>query len=266
MSKRFFEGAQHAARYAVTRPTYPPELMTKIINFLSMKYKNVFDYAADIGCGSGQSTELLSPYFQKVYGYDVSENQLKEAKKKNKLSNIEYKVSSNNAIPHENKSLCLITAAQAAHWFDLKEFYSEVHRTLKPMGVLAVYGYAFPQIVGKDYSQVNETFQNFYQKVRPYFPPDRIHIDNKYANIILPYEEKIRDETVRIHYDWNLDRLLAYVTSWSGYIRYMEKYPNKDILSDLRQDLLKMMKTKDENNILKMEFPTFILLGRKTTE
>ncbi|CAF1381120.1 unnamed protein product, partial [Adineta steineri] len=129
MSKRFFEGAQHAARYAVTRPTYPPELMTKIINFLSMKYKNVFDYAADIGCGSGQSTELLSPYFQKVYGYDVSENQLKEAKKKNKLSNIEYKVSSNNAIPHENKSLCLITAAQAAHWFDLKEFYSEVHRT-----------------------------------------------------------------------------------------------------------------------------------------
>jgi hypothetical protein len=37
MSKRFFEGAQHAARYALTRPSYPPELMQKIITFLSMK-------------------------------------------------------------------------------------------------------------------------------------------------------------------------------------------------------------------------------------
>jgi hypothetical protein len=37
MSKRFFEGAQHAARYALTRPTYPPELMKKIIDFLAIK-------------------------------------------------------------------------------------------------------------------------------------------------------------------------------------------------------------------------------------
>ena len=37
MSKRFFEGAQHATRYALTRPTYPPELMQKIIGFLGAK-------------------------------------------------------------------------------------------------------------------------------------------------------------------------------------------------------------------------------------
>jgi hypothetical protein len=37
MSKRFFEGAQHATRYALTRPTYPPELMQKIIAFLGIK-------------------------------------------------------------------------------------------------------------------------------------------------------------------------------------------------------------------------------------
>ena len=68
----------------------------------------MYDYAVDIGCGSGQSTELLSPYFQKVYGnpsfflsfsyenntilgYDVSENQIKEARTRNTISNIEYK-------------------------------------------------------------------------------------------------------------------------------------------------------------------------------
>jgi hypothetical protein len=37
MSKRFFEDAQHAARYAATRPRYPSELMTKIIDFLRSK-------------------------------------------------------------------------------------------------------------------------------------------------------------------------------------------------------------------------------------
>lgn len=37
MAKRFFEGAQHAARYALNRPTYPPQIMEKIINFLGEK-------------------------------------------------------------------------------------------------------------------------------------------------------------------------------------------------------------------------------------
>ncbi|CAF3703388.1 unnamed protein product [Rotaria sp. Silwood1] len=263
MSKRFFEGAQHAARYAITRPTYPPELMEKIINFLAMKYKGVYDYAVDIGCGSGQSTELLSPYFQKVYGYDVSENQIKEAKTKNKISNIEYQVSANNAIPHANKSLCLITAAQAAHWFDLKQFYSEANRTLKQMGVLALYGYELPKIDGENSTQLNEIFQTFYKKLLPYFPPDRLQIDKKYADIILPYEEQIRDESVKIKYEWNLDRFLAYVSTWSGYIHYMQKYPDKNIIFDLRRDLFKAMKTENENEPMKIYFGTFILLGHK---
>ena len=48
---------------------------------------------------------------------------------------------------------------QAAHWFDLKQFYSEVHRTLKPMGVLAVYGYALPEVANKQYLHLNDVIQ-----------------------------------------------------------------------------------------------------------
>jgi 2-polyprenyl-3-methyl-5-hydroxy-6-metoxy-1,4-benzoquinol methylase len=33
----------------------------------------------DVGCGSGQSTRVWSPYFSKVYGFDVSETQISEA-------------------------------------------------------------------------------------------------------------------------------------------------------------------------------------------
>lgn len=46
MSKRFFEGAQHAARYALTRPTYPKELIEKIIEFLGKKvFRLTFSFA-----------------------------------------------------------------------------------------------------------------------------------------------------------------------------------------------------------------------------
>lgn len=73
---------------------------------------------------------------------------------------LDFRTSATNSIPHANTSLCLITAAQAAHWFDLKQFYSEVHRTLKPMGVVAVYGYGLPDIAGKHAGQLNPVFQN----------------------------------------------------------------------------------------------------------
>lgn len=259
MSKRFFEGAQHAARYALTRPTYPPELIKRIISYLDIKYKGVHDLAVDVGCGSGQSTQLLSTYFKQVYGYDVSENQIKQARAKNRLSNVEYKVSSDSSIPHENQSICLITAAQAAHWFDLKQFYAEAQRTLKPQGVLAVYGYGVPSV--KDSVEVDRVIQNFYQKLLPYFPPDREQIDNKYAKIELPFDDKLRDESIDIKYEWDVDRFLAYISTWSGYLNYMSKYPKKDILLDFRRDLVESMQT--DKDLLKISFNTFLLLGRK---
>lgn len=49
------------------------------------------DFAADIGCGSGQSTELLAEHFQQVYGFDISENQIKEAQAKYSASNVEFR-------------------------------------------------------------------------------------------------------------------------------------------------------------------------------
>jgi ubiquinone/menaquinone biosynthesis C-methylase UbiE len=41
-----------------------------------------------VGCGSGQSTRLISPYFKRVIGTDVSESQVEEAKKQCPTSEI----------------------------------------------------------------------------------------------------------------------------------------------------------------------------------
>lgn len=49
---------------------------------------------------------------------------------------------------------------QAAHWFDLNPFYSEVDRTLKPMGVLAVYGYGLVAATGENSRALNQVIQD----------------------------------------------------------------------------------------------------------
>jgi len=54
----------------------------------------------------------------------------------------------------------LIIAGHAAHWFDLPYFYNEVKRTLKINGVLALFGYAFVQIHGRQSEKLNEIIKN----------------------------------------------------------------------------------------------------------
>lgn len=50
------------------------------------------DFAVDVGCGSGQSIELLVPHFKKILGLDISEAQITEAKNQNKHGHVDYKL------------------------------------------------------------------------------------------------------------------------------------------------------------------------------
>src|SRR6218665_1234932 len=70
--------------YAKYRPTYPPDLYEKILQYLdegsSMK-NGRRGLAVDVGCGGGQSTLVLARHFEVVIGIDSSETQLIEAEK-----------------------------------------------------------------------------------------------------------------------------------------------------------------------------------------
>ena len=58
---------------------------------VSQQSENNLDVAVDVGCGSGQSTQILSPYFDSVFGLDISKSQIDEAIKKETLKNVQYK-------------------------------------------------------------------------------------------------------------------------------------------------------------------------------
>lgn len=127
MNEQKFTGK--ADVYEKFRPTYPDEL----IDFL---YDNArCEAVADIGAGTGKFTRCLLKRPWSVTAVEPN------ADMREKLAAIEG-ITVVNA-PAENtgladKSVGLITAAQAFHWFDEEPFKRECIRVLKDGGKLAV--------------------------------------------------------------------------------------------------------------------------------
>ncbi len=138
--KRQFEDQNHTLLYKNFRPGYKDNLIQKIIGFLKEKNSGPYDLAVDVGCGTGQATTLLCKHFKQVLGYDISENQIKQAKH-HEADHLNLKF---YAVPCEklnldHSSVDLVVVANAIHWFDLDLFFEECKRILKPNGVLAFF-------------------------------------------------------------------------------------------------------------------------------
>lgn len=54
---------------------------------------------------------------------------------------VQYRVSPAERLHVGDRSACLVTAAQAAHWFELPRFYDEVRRVSIPGAMLALFSY-----------------------------------------------------------------------------------------------------------------------------
>jgi SAM-dependent methyltransferase len=126
--------------------------------------------------------------------------------------------------------LCVV--AQAAHWFDHEAFAVEVNRVLKPGGLLAYVTYGIHHVS----AQVDEIVGRYYVDiVGPYWPPERIHVDQHYANLPFPLP-KIETPRLSIERDWTLDELLAYLATWSaskGYYKANALDPRDLVIDEL---------------------------------
>ena len=76
------EGSDHAATYAMFRPTYPDTIFDTISAFIKKNGCFGFDVAVDVACGSGQSTFFPCSLFQRVIGMDMIEAQISNARAK----------------------------------------------------------------------------------------------------------------------------------------------------------------------------------------
>ena len=82
--------------YSKFRPTLPNNVLDVVLEYLKSKIpSDKWQIAVDVGCGNGQGTNLLAKYFNKVYGFDMSAGQIKEANALNTSDNVVYAVSNN---------------------------------------------------------------------------------------------------------------------------------------------------------------------------
>lgn len=234
-------------RYAAYRPAYPDALFDWLASLCDAR-----GMAWDCATGSGQAAMGLAPHFGQVVATDASAEQIRHAEAH---VGIEYRVATAEAAGLADASVDLVTVAQAAHWFDLPRFYAEVARVLRPGGVLAVWGYG--RMVLPD--EMDAPLERFYaETVGPYWPPERALIDDAYRSLDFPFTP-LTSPAFRIEVDWDLQRLMNYLSTWSAVRRYQAECGTDPLpaLHEAMQDLW-----GDGSRALRLQWPVFMRVGR----
>ncbi len=102
---------------------------------LSVKDKIVLDAA----CGEGYGSALLAEHATKVYGIDISEDAVENAREKYKSERLDFRCASIEGIPLEDNSVDCVVSFETIEHVDDKiqhRFMQEIKRVLKPDGFL----------------------------------------------------------------------------------------------------------------------------------
>lgn len=206
--KDHFSG--HAADYAQYRPGYPADLYDWLAAAAPARR-----LAWDCATGSGQAAVELASRFERVFASDASAEQVRHARA---LPNIEYRVEPAEHSSLAERSVDLVTVAQAYHWFDHAAFLAECSRVSRPGAVLAVWTYALAQVD----RAVDAVIAAFYEgPIGPYWPPERRLVESGYRELVFPRPD-LAAPAFAIHLDWSLPQLEGYLGTWSAVRRYIE--------------------------------------------
>jgi SAM-dependent methyltransferase len=120
------------AYYAKYRPTYPDGLIPLLTKELGLTSESV---VADIGSGTGISSEPFLKFGCTVFGIEPNENMRQVAVSSLRdYPNFHSISATAEATTLEASSVDVALAAQAFHWFDAHSSRKEFQRILKPNG------------------------------------------------------------------------------------------------------------------------------------
>lgn len=236
-----------ASGYATFRPGYPSELFAFLAELSECRA-----VAWDCATGTGQAAKGLAGYFAQVVATDASAKQIAQTLPH---PHIDYRVARAEASGLVGASVDLVTVAQAAHWFDLPAFYTEVRRVLRPGGVLALWGYERLIVP----NAIAIPLGRFYERtLAGFWPSERYFVETGYRDLPFPFTQLIAPEIV-LRANWNLPQLLGYISTWSAVKRYRETR-GVDPLPALAEQLVSVWGSP--GTLKPLEWPTFWKLGR----
>jgi ubiquinone/menaquinone biosynthesis C-methylase UbiE len=163
-TQRFSARVDNYVRY---RPGYPPEVVELLRSACGLAPDSVI---ADIAFGTGIFTRLLLENGNHVFGVEPNADMRRAGEEflrsYPKFTSI---VGTAEETSLADNSVDFVSAAQAAHWFDLKKARREFQRVLKPDGWLVLIWnerrlYATPFL--RDYEHLLLKFATDYQEIR----------------------------------------------------------------------------------------------------
>ena len=200
--------SRQAGEYAKFRPPYPRALFAFIA-----KHSPNDTQALDCATGSGQAAVALAEFFQNVIAIDASAAQIANAQPHDC---VEYRVARAEATGLPDHSCAAITVAQAMHWLDLDDFYTEARRILQPRGVLVFWAYNYLRLS----PEIEAVVRRYHDEiVGRYWPPERKMVGRAYLQLPFPFEE-IPHPDFQIEARWTLEHLLGYLRTWSATQRF----------------------------------------------
>ncbi|XP_041482026.1 putative methyltransferase DDB_G0268948 [Lytechinus variegatus] len=268
---RFFEDKDVAINYLQYRPHYSTEVAETIVNYLAEYRKKPFETALDIGCGSGQLTRSLSPYFNDVLGVDISPAQIGVAKAAQNPQNVSFSVGKAEDLPVADSSLDLITSASASHYFDWSIFPKEVDRVLKPNGCLAVLGFHHLYIdhpneaIRKKLDDCIESYFDYENNVhlKDYSPIQYQHTKDGYSTLQVPFDDQ-KCVNVELQYDISITDYIEFTKTYAVAVEFIKDNPGTSYFTDFKQSIMSILGAEEPDvTMVKSKMPAFVRLARK---
>lgn len=129
--------------YARFRPVYPPSLLRRM-QVLLAQAKFASPLWIDVGCGTGIFTRQVAdmlPVGFRLIGLEPSADMRGKAQRATPEAAVEYRDGTAEALPVQDGTVSVVSAATAAHWFDRPRFYTEAARVLSSGGLLLIVQY-----------------------------------------------------------------------------------------------------------------------------
>lgn len=160
--------------YARFRPHYPGELVRPLVQRIVAVPAAVGALVLDVGCGTGIFTRQLAallPDTMPILGIEPAARMRELAMAAQSRHRVEYRDGLAEALPVKAEAARAVTAATAAHWFDLPKFFTEAARVLVPGGILGIIEY----VRDVEHSAAADTIEAFLRREggpRVYERPD----------------------------------------------------------------------------------------------
>lgn len=236
--------------YALYRPGYPPEVLSLLRNQCDLQPNHM---VADIASGTGLFTRILLENGNSVFAVEPNDEMremgLQQLSKNHRLVSV---AGSAEATTLRSASVDFVTAAQAAHWFDLPRARAEFVRILRPGGWCALIWNervtdATPFL--RDYENLLLQYGTDYKEVRHERTTAVIH--KFFAPT--PYRERVFGMRQEFDYEGAAGRLLS-----SSYAPLADHVSHEPMMRELRR----IFDAHARNALVAFEYRTRVYYGK----